>query len=336
MKINIKKTMEYYNIYIPCNCGDCRYFVKHINAEQTDICNYLRAFGINPLKPYELMSFHHKKDNKIEYFNCAYIAIGNMEEEMEKEINGVKIKTCSKEKFPLENIVDDYFLITFGPITMKYAYINYRHFTFDEKVQIIKHGIDVVDPMELLLMHCPNDEYLQESIMIAKKIKNQKANFVKGKYIQEVFQKQFDKALSTKQCNEIAKRINISFDMKEYFKCFEENELLRGKVSINDFEITLKIHNDFIIKNVGNKTYINDKFYYDIEEQDLLVSLIEFVEDKDSIFVQYKHKHFFFSFIRLFGYFKKMKHSKYSFRKLRHKKDIELIFNNKEVIYFKN
>ena len=26
MSINVKKTREYYETFLPCNCGDCRFF----------------------------------------------------------------------------------------------------------------------------------------------------------------------------------------------------------------------------------------------------------------------------------------------------------------------
>ena len=39
--------------------------------------------------------------------------------------------------------------------------------------------------------------------------------------------------------------------MKDYFKDFEENETLKGKVTFNNWEIILKIHDDFIFKYEG-------------------------------------------------------------------------------------
>lgn len=60
---------------------------------------------------------------------------------------------------------------------MKYAYVHNRHFTFNDKVEIIKQAIDEIDPMGLLEMNCPKDEYIQESIIIAKEIINKKSFF---------------------------------------------------------------------------------------------------------------------------------------------------------------
>lgn len=55
MKIDIEKNKRYYENYSPCNCGDCRFFIKHIENEQPELCAYLRTLGVDPLKPYELM-----------------------------------------------------------------------------------------------------------------------------------------------------------------------------------------------------------------------------------------------------------------------------------------
>ncbi|MCH5172411.1 MAG: hypothetical protein J1F31_06265 [Erysipelotrichales bacterium] len=67
-----------------------------------------------------------------------------------------------------------------------------------------------------------------------------------------------------------------------------------------------------------------------IEEEDLLNSYINFAEDDSTIYVQYKHRHLsLFSF----SFFKEYKKTKYDFNKLHHKNDIELVFDNKKVLY---
>ena len=64
MQINKELTNKYYENYIPCNCGDCRDFIKHIETEKPKLCEYLRTLGINPLKPFELMSWIKFSDSK--------------------------------------------------------------------------------------------------------------------------------------------------------------------------------------------------------------------------------------------------------------------------------
>lgn len=53
MNINKELTNKFYESYNPCNCVDCRFFIKNIENKQTNIFKYLKSFNINPLKPYE-------------------------------------------------------------------------------------------------------------------------------------------------------------------------------------------------------------------------------------------------------------------------------------------
>ena len=57
---------------------------------------------------------------------------------------------------------------------MNCAYVYNRHFTFNDKVQIIKKAIDEVDPMGLLEINCPKDEYIQEAQLLLNKLKLRK------------------------------------------------------------------------------------------------------------------------------------------------------------------
>lgn len=330
MQINLELMKKHYDEFIPCDCGDCRFFIKNIMNEQPKVCEYLSSIGINPLKPYELMSIYFDKKKEIWYLDCAYIVFGKLDKEISFEIGEVNIFSSLKEKYPLLETDEEYFIISIGKIVMNYKVNTNRHFTFNDKVFVIKNAIDEVDPIGLLKMGSPKNEYIEEAKIIAKSIKR---NWVKGKIIQEVFNDQFDEKVSLRKCNEIARNINLTFGLKDYFRDFEENESLKGKVSIEDYEITLKVHDNFVVTNLGGKTYVNGKFYDYIEEQDLLYCFCDFVEKSDVIYVQYKHKHVGFHFSNIFRYFKKIKRSKYSFEKLKNKKDVELVFDNKKLIF---
>ena len=68
MQINKELTNKYYENYIPCNCGDCRYFIKHIETEKPELCEYLRTLGINPLKPFEFR-YENRGEKFVANFN---------------------------------------------------------------------------------------------------------------------------------------------------------------------------------------------------------------------------------------------------------------------------
>lgn len=162
MNINKELTNKFYESYNPCNCGDCRFFIKNIENNQANIFKYLKSFNINPLKPYELVSIFNGKDKMIEYLDCVYVVFGTIDNEIETTIDGIKITSCNKERYPLLKTNDEYFLITFGPVYMNYSYTLNRHLTLDDKIQIIKKAIDEVDPMKLLAIDCSKDEYINE------------------------------------------------------------------------------------------------------------------------------------------------------------------------------
>lgn len=39
MNINKELTNKFYESYNPCNCGDCRFFIKNIENSQANILN---------------------------------------------------------------------------------------------------------------------------------------------------------------------------------------------------------------------------------------------------------------------------------------------------------
>lgn len=104
-----------------------------------------------------------------------------------------------------------------------------------------------------------------------------------------------------------------------------------NNITVTDKLLIIKFHEDFVIKirNVGIfYTYINDVFYYDIEDQDIWYSLKE-ITDNDDIIVQYKHKHGFFTRNKFYFYQK----NDFNIEKVKWIKDVYKIFDNKKLIF---
>ncbi len=116
-------------------------------------------------------------------------------------------------------------------------------------------------------------------------------------------------------------------------KELQENDCLKDKIRFQNNEIILEIHPDFILKTINGKTYLNDKFYQDIEEKDLLELYTEFLQNDKIVYIEYQHKHFNFHSNIVKSYFKEMQYEKYSLNKIKHLRDVEMIFTNKRVIY---
>lgn len=325
MNINKELTNKFYESYNPCNCVDCRFFIKNIENNQANIFKYLKSFNINPLKPYELVSILNEKDKMIEYLDCVYVVFGTIDNAIETTIDGIKITSCNKERYPLLKTNDEYFLITFGPVYMNYSYTLNRHLTLDDKIQIIKKAIDEVDPMKLLAIDCPKNEYINEATIIAKKMNN---NELIVKCLKEVFKKQFNESISLKECIAIASKVNIYLYGTDYFKNIEENEIFKDKITINDNEIILKIHNSFIASYNGYNIYINDKFYSKVKEKEIFDYFYDFLMNDEIIYIQYE------SLKLKTKYFKRINRTNYSYKKLKGE-NIELIFDNKKLMYSK-
>ena len=174
-----------------------------------------------------------------------------------------------------------------------------------KRIERIKSIIDKYDPIGLLKMGCPEDEYIQESIIIEKRLVN--GLYCKHKIIKEVFLEQFDEKINDNICKKIAYDIACFIEFDDFTKDFYEDEKLKDKITNTGFSISLKVHDDFVIESVlsEQKTYINGKFYHVIEEQDLLDSFYDFI-DKDYVYIQYRHKHLFLPFLKS-SHFKEVK-----------------------------
>ncbi len=334
MEINKDKTIAFYTSYIPCNCGDCKIYIRNIEKMYPEICAYLTSIGVNPLKPFELMSIDDGM-SQLEFVSCEYIVFGNADNDFKITINNMDIEVSYLH--PILDTKDDYFILMFGPIMIEKIYSNTRHLTHsDIKKTISKilydfdimNLIDKLDKEEASLLA---NEYIQEANIIEIELSKRRNLIGFPKFLQKTFYKQFDQVIEIALCRKITYEIASQLEVQRDFKDFEENKRLKGKISIEDFEYKLVIHPNFIVTTLDRNTYINGKLYYDIEEQDLLESYIDFVDNNDYIYIQYKRK----QLLSARNYFRLVHKNKYDFIKLKNKKQIELIFDNNGVIFKK-
>ncbi len=338
MVVDKNKTIEYYKTYVPCNCDDCRNYIAQIEDKFPHICEYLRSLGVDPLKPFELASVPAEDENKISYLVCMYVVFGECHDEVITTIDGLNLG-LSKGNHPSTGISEKHFVLDFGPITMdKLNYVYGDKASFEDKVKSINLVIDKYDPMQLLPM-CPADEYSLEANEIAKRLENANTVDIKEQ-IKDVFYKMFSVELSDGLCKKMAKDIEIKLNLLSMISDskLQENPELKNLEKTAD-GIKLTVHDGFIVTaelshNGLCKTFINGKFFYDIEEQDFEGSLKEFVTDGSVVYVQYnkKRKNIF----ALNKYFSTVKRDKFVIDKFVKDKNVECIFDNKEVLYRKS
>lgn len=144
-----------------------------------------------------------------------------------------------------------------------------------------------------------------------------------------------DYGLDKKTAKKIVYDISCQNDLSDTYDELLACDVLKDKLTVDrkNFVIALKVHDNFIVKTyiALQKTYINDKFYYDIEEQDLLECYCAFVQD-DSIYVQYSRRRVL-SYLDLAHRYLKIFRSTNKIEKYKNNKNVEMIFSNKELVY---
>ena len=80
--------------------------------------------------------------------------------------------------------------------------------TQQELISIVNAILSESDPMTLIAMGAPKDEYLPEAKMIAKSIMDDSAMNCSPRVIFDVFLKMFEEELTKEECSIMSKQIN--------------------------------------------------------------------------------------------------------------------------------
>ncbi len=152
--------------------------------------------------------------------------------------------------------------------------------------------------------------------------------------IQEIFRKH-NIILNKKTCNRITWSIRNCCEINDLFYDLKQNSLLQDKIEldIGKLEITLKIHDYFIIRTNPKGTFINNKFFYFIDDQDIIESYNDFATS-DSIYVQFKKRRFLPTLFNPYKYFIiYSNHKNQKVKKLINNKKIDFIFDKDQLLY---
>ncbi|MBQ3158155.1 MAG: hypothetical protein IJB98_00500, partial [Clostridia bacterium] len=129
------------------------------------------------------------------------------------------------------------------------------------------------------------------------------------------------------------KKEAIERNKTEYFNNIVSDilKLLKEKADYSNYELTIKYHKDFIIKyDFAMQTmHINEKYYYNVEEQDLFDFLNEINNDM-YYFVEYRTKR-----LSITPYFKLINKKKTNIDKIKKSNKIFKIFDINSLIYNK-
>lgn len=79
--------------------------------------------------------------------------------------------------------------------------------TREKRYEIIKEVLDINDPMGLLALGCPTDEYSDEARLIEEKLDAAASERALNKIISDVFYSQFDEMPKKRLCRKISAEI---------------------------------------------------------------------------------------------------------------------------------
>lgn len=198
--------------------------------------------------------------------------------------------------------------------------------TRKKQYEIIKSVLDKRDPMGLLKMDAPADEYSQEASIIERIINETKRSVSFNKIVESVFLTQFNELLPRMISRNIANDIRTEFYFWDFCDELTECETLKDKIEIVDYGVRLKLHEYFIAEFICDTIFINDKKYCTIEDQDVLEYFCGLCND-DTVYVEYKHRHFTALGFTHRSYFDEISKKNFSQKKIRHKNDVEIVFD---------
>lgn len=282
------------------------------------------------MKPFELIPITDDDSDTIEYI-CQYVVMGKCNQKVLTSINGIDI-TLNESNHPATNIKEDHFVIDFGPISLhktEHIFLWAKHLSISERIDAINYVLNKYDPAQLIpLGSSPKDEYKNVSIDIAK-IMNVSNFFKTCKGVFNIFKYNLDITLSKREILQIVNNIHIEIDYNIFYKELKTCKELENIERHNEYDFKFKIHNGFIVTTKDRFTYINDKKFYDVEDIDLKECFIDFVNNENVVYIQLRKKPLFST-----SYYFRIK-SKQHFKLSNYvnKKNVELIFDNKSILY---
>lgn len=91
LTIDIEKTKAYYSALREedlCDCEGCRYYRAHVRQAFPIIADYFDSLGMDIAKPFHVSYVELKKENKMLYMACCYIAFGDCGLDFSQTIDG--------------------------------------------------------------------------------------------------------------------------------------------------------------------------------------------------------------------------------------------------------
>ena len=92
LTIDIEKTKAYYSALREeelCDCEGCQYYRAHVRHAFPIIADYFDSLGMDIAKPFHVSYVELKKENKMLYIACCYVAFGDCGLDFSQTIDGM-------------------------------------------------------------------------------------------------------------------------------------------------------------------------------------------------------------------------------------------------------
>ena len=196
--------------------------------------------------------------------------------------------------------------------------------TNEERISIIESVLDKEDPMGLIQIGAPKNEYLPEAKIILDAIDKKKSAVFFWKEIQKIFLKQFETTIDKDVCKAISKKIFTALYDGLFLKELRKYPELKA---MDDY-FCLKVHDDFTLEwREYNYLFINGVFFDDCEELDIEEYLPKLISNSEIYYILYKGKK---------NYYKTVKKTNTNVNDLIKDSDVLMVFDNKSLFYKAN
>lgn len=196
--------------------------------------------------------------------------------------------------------------------------------TNEERISIIESVLNKEDPMGLIQIGAPKNEYLPEAKIILDAIDKKKSAVFFWKEIQKIFIKQFETTIDKDVCKAISKKIFTALYDGLFLKELRKHPELKA---MDDY-FCLKVHDDFTLEwREYNYLFINGVFFDECEELDIEEYLPKLTSNSEIYYILYKGKK---------NYYKIVKKTNTNVNDLIKDSDVLMVFDNKSLFYKAN
>ena len=122
LHVDIEKTKAYYSALREeelCDCEGCQYYGAHVRHAFPIIADYFDSLGMDIAKPFHVSYVELKKENKMLYIACCYVAFGDCGLDFSQTIDGMVLTRAGA--CPDSGVEEPHIELEIEELTMRYS-----------------------------------------------------------------------------------------------------------------------------------------------------------------------------------------------------------------------